>query len=463
MMPSLHSAYGVEYSGGKATVVRIQKGKRTTPEVLACGMDVTADPRWKELTARISRDQESGQAMVASVAFAHDSFLRPLTAPFASLKKARAVFPSLLDVQLPFPLEQCRYAFTRQRPGPDGAIRGLAVAVPQERLVSILDSLRSLGIDPEWITQEALTLWRFATRQRPGPAARPCIVMYLGEDRTVVVAGNDREPASALGIRSAWITGPDSAAQDKTTTRIRQFLAGNVREAQVERLEFLITGPLASRSEPMRDGLGIDAARWQVVEQPETFLARALADRLLDTSEPSDNLRTGDLAHPHTRRASERRENRLCLAVAASAVLLALAGFMGAGAVEQQHRTLQKSIQAGTIALTGNPAIPRGQELFIAAQHVEQAAKKLEGFSTWLEPSAYPLLASTLRHAQSRGITLESLSIRPRALVARGSGPDWQDPEYLVIDLTRLGWHSEIERRDAGRDERIPFVVRAQP
>ena len=48
------------------------------------------------------------------------SFSRWLTAPYARPAKARRVFPSLLDIQLPFPLEGC----VLRVPGPASRARG---------------------------------------------------------------------------------------------------------------------------------------------------------------------------------------------------------------------------------------------------------------------------------------------------------------------------------------------------
>jgi hypothetical protein len=41
-------------------------------------------------------------------------------------------------------------------------------------------------------------------------------------------------------------------------------------------------------------------------------------------------------------------------------------------------------------------------------------------------------------------------------------GTDWNDAENISQPLSKRGWKVEVERNDAGTDERVHFTVRAQ-
>jgi hypothetical protein len=230
MRSSLQNAYGVEIADGHLTVVRAFRRKgETVVETLASGMNAAADPKWKSIAEQITRDQQSDRAHVAGVTFAQDSFIRPLSAPFTSIRKARAVLPSLLDVQLPFPLEQCRYEFVHVHTRPDGLARAVALAVPNDRLEFMLEQLRLTGMDPDVMDQEAVALWRYTKKSMPPVSARPRIILYLGRDRTVAVVGNDQEPSTSFSARTPLHVGLDAARHKRarhSTGIYRQRSAG---------------------------------------------------------------------------------------------------------------------------------------------------------------------------------------------------------------------------------------------
>jgi len=464
MSISLQHVYGMEFAAGLVTVVRLDRTRRSgNPVVLAAGLNPERDPAWPDIAAAIIREQARGIAMVSVPVFAHDSFIRPVEAPLASVSKARAVFPSLLDVQLPFPLEQCAWQFTGLSKSAQGHVRALAVAVPLERINQTLESFRPASIDPEWLDQESLALWRFSRKQRAIAAGCTRVVLYLGLDRTVAVVGNAREPLATVGARTAWSADTDAAARDKLVVRLRQFLAGALRNVGESTAEFVVAGPGAEADTAiLRDALDVHADKWKPVESPSIFLAHALADGLRWPENWTANLRHGNLVHPNLVRNQERRNNRVCLLTAAASLFLIVSSWNAVHVAARHHDRLQADIRTRAMTLTGNPAIPRGQEVFIAGRFVEDAAGNYLTFQQWLEPSAYPGFARLLREAKVRNVAIESATVRSGSVLVRGVGADWDDPELMVGHLAQAGWNVNIERSDAGSDERIPFVVRAQ-
>lgn len=464
MKTGLQSAYGLEYSGGLITVVQAVRRKgRIESDVLACGKTWSDFTSWPELADQIRRDQASGRAMVSALAFSHDSFIRPLQAPFPSIKKAQAVLPSLLDVQLPFPLEQCTYRFANVHKPENGNVRALAVAIPHDRLQLQLENVRAIGIDPEWIEQESLALWRCALRQFPAGSASNRVVIYLGADRTVAVSGKNLMPVASLGTRVPWSASMDDASGAKLANRLRQHLAGAFHGESGMPVEFLIGGPAAATSARLREQMEIPAENWKIMAKPESCLAAALAEGMLEPDVWSENLRTGTLTHAHIIRHGRRVENRALTILALAALMLTTASLGALQLVKKAHDTLQAQIRNDAALITGMNYIPRGQELFVAKQYVEESSERFKEFRQWMEPDAYPLFDQVVRSAHQIDMTLEALSVRSGALLARGTCVDWNDPDKVTQPLAANGWKVETERKDAGHDERVHFTVRAQP
>jgi hypothetical protein len=72
------------------------------------------------------------------------------------------------------------------------------------------------------------------------------------------------------------------------------------------------------------------------------------------------------------------------------------------------------------------------------------------------------LFSEILTRSKARGVQLDTLSVQAESILARGAGTDWADAEHITQPLTQRGWDVEIERNDAGKDERVHFTVRAQ-
>ncbi|HMO51681.1 MAG TPA: hypothetical protein PKE26_10635 [Kiritimatiellia bacterium] len=458
-----YTAYGIEVTGGRVTVARsrYRKGAWIT-DIPARRLDPANDPAWTALAAEINREQQQLTAVVGVAASAQDSVVRVVEAPFADRKKAEAVLPSLLDVQLPFPLEQCRHGFVFPQPVPGRNVRAVALAMPQDRLPRIIEECRAvLGIDPDAVIPEAAALWHYQQVHLPAASSRPRIWLHLGLDRMTGLVTEGGVPVQAFGARGAWSDdGNENAA--RLLARVRMFLAGALKE-QSAGGECVISGPLAETvGSALCAQLGLDAATRLTIAEPDSVLAVALAEAGHPRSGVDINLRRGPDSHPLARRRADRTRNRLLARVAAGGLLLAV-GSQGATAwLSIRHDHWQRDIRREAAALTGIAALPRGQEVFIARQHLAAPDERYAPFQEWLAPDATAWFNRLTRIARARGMTLEQLSIRADAITVRGTSTDWNDPDAIANALAEEGWRMELERSDAGADERVPFTVRAQ-
>lgn len=459
--------YGLDCSGGQVTVVRARRrGRRVALETLATGLATATDPAWKTLAADLAREQRQGRAILVAAVSAQDSFIRPVEAPFDSVAKARAVFPSLLDVQLPFPLEQCAYQFIRIARKPSGGVSALAAVVQGERLGRIIEEDRALGTDPEMLELEGLALWRCIAGEEAVLNGRPAVMIHLAHDRTVAVAGRGGEPVAVFSARTPWRNGGDEAPDTgKLKVRLQQFLASVRRSEDADQPTVYLAGSGARvHGAALRAALGIAPDKGRMLPAPETSLARSLAEGGLRPDAWSANLRQGNWQHPHL---VERRRwaslRSMTWIVMAAVVVLVLAGW-ARGQAARHQQDMEREVARAALDLTGVAGIPRGQELAMVRELLNAPGPGEQVLDPWLDGGVYPLLARLLTTAQTQALTLETLRLHTAGALIRGAGSGWDDAAPLDALLREQGWTTELERRDtAASDGLIHFTLRATP
>ena len=222
--------YGIDGTESRVVVVRSVRGRgRLEQTVVLDRSGPEAGAALAQWAVGIQEEAESGRAVTAVAMPVAQSFTRWLQTPLTSSAKARKVLPSLLDIQLPFPLETCLYRFPCFRRTPAG-IDALAVAAPRQNIAQRLEAFRARGLDPVVLDHEGLALWAQSNQELPLERNTLRIVAYLGADRTVLVTGRDGDLVGAHSLRQGAneAAGPDEAAgrafADRLVLRVRQLL-----------------------------------------------------------------------------------------------------------------------------------------------------------------------------------------------------------------------------------------------
>jgi len=206
-----------------------------------------------------------------------ETFTRWIEAPFSSARRARKILPTLLDIKLPFALEDCVYGFPRLS-GAEGGRPGRWRRLPAAERREELEALKSLGADP----------WGWTTRGwRSGPGLTECPAAPGRNDGAEGhrVAGG-RELRSRAGARRRV---PQRTRRRLRSCRADQPSAPRAVTGRPAPAEWLWTGPDAESAERVAAPQG--ATRLRVagvsvtVRDPRSFLARALVTRAI-TSGP---------------------------------------------------------------------------------------------------------------------------------------------------------------------------------
>jgi hypothetical protein len=437
------AAFGVDTADDGSPV--IVRAERLGPSV-----------RFQSVTADVARAECSRSGTrVATVMPVRDTVLRRIATPLVSRSKALRVLPSILDVQVPFPIEECEYRFYDLRLTEEGTFDALAVAARHSDLTRRIAALREAGLDPVALDHEVLALWTRSLKELPaGDAKEPRIVVSLHKSHAVAVIGQGRRILGGHHVR-----GTDPAAILRVLTPYRRTdMPGNAR--------WCWTGPEAT-ADRVASLFAVLQTAWPgtstIHESPETFLARAVAAREVSTEDLACNLRDGPLVHPARRSRQVRRSTLAACVTLVCGVLMVAASLAAGWFGTKREADLTTAVGRLTDRLAGYHVTARGEHaLKMARTAVEARAEVLQPFRRQLIDSPAAILPDILESAKRQGLQIETLTLTPRKLAVAGTARVWQSCDDLVMRLEKRGMKTRLERRDARDDLRIPFALTAE-
>ncbi len=472
------TCYGVDLSAGRVVVVKStlqHRNLESTVEWDAAADENSAD--FKALTGRLQREMDEGQCLVAGVMPVHELFTRWLQTPLSSTDKARKVLPSLLDIQLPFPLENCAYFFPQFRRS-GNMVDALAVAARREDVQRRISTYRQAGLDPALLDHEGLALWTQSLRELPLERDAFRVVAYLGTDRCSLALGRSHGEGEFLSAHSLRLGTRDFAMPDKAPAslpesdsvkhfalRIQHILRAQFIEGPPPSMQWIWTGPGSTQPEllaGLQQAIGETFnATFLVHKQPSGFLARALSARVLENNPLLCDFRSGPTAHPAMTRLQLRQNMRVALNFLIAGLVLVGLNIGWRFWLNHRKETITASIQTLARDLAQNPRIPKGQEVLIVQRALGQREEQIRPFVDAFEPAVSGWLTNFLGHAYQNKMMLDSLSIKRDSITSRGTAEDWNQCELLANLLRTAGWTADINREDAGADERVHFAIKA--
>jgi hypothetical protein len=380
-----------------------------------------------------------------------ESLTRWLEAPFASAAKAERVLPTLLDIQLPFPLEDCVHEFLPGR-HLTGKTRALAVAARREEVAKKLAALAAAGLDPVVLDHEGLALWTESLRQAPpgrGEETWLRVVANLHGEQSSLVVGRGEEFLGAHGIRLGDV------AHVRRILRLYQSA-----DALRPPVKWMWAGPDAGESAFPADLTREWTGSSMVLAEPDTFLVRAIATRALTPGPLRCNLRMGALVHPDLA-AREKRRAGMAAAVYLAAGLVLCAFNVGVRSwAKVKESRVDQTFSALADELAGYHVEAKGSDSVRVVS--EKADKKIEAMRPFLdlfEPPLAATLAAVTESAKKHSLHVEAVSMDRRRVTVSGMARNWNGCDDLVATLRREGYPVKLDRKDAGPDGLVPFSV----
>jgi len=455
--------YGLDIQRDFAAVVaaRLQRG-RISFETLYSGTTEQLEQALQPAARRVRLDLSLDRAALAAAMPATDSILRWLEVPLNSKSKARKVLPSQLDIQLPFPLEKCRYGFPLLQPGTTG-LRALAIAAREEPIHQRLGQCRELRFDPHILDHEGLALWREGLEQPGATPSDTRILCYLGHEYSVWAIGKGRDlesvHASRIGSRQ-WV---DPHQRQEWQSRVLRMLRGRNENETASGLHWYWTGP--GRPDAEMDAWlqqNVAVTTLTALDEPDTFLARGLARRALLQEADAWNFRDGEIEHPQAGAWHTRALRRTAAAGIAAGLLICAANAGLAAWMAQQQESADQALATTAREVTGLTFIPRGQETLIGAREAETQAALYAPFLRAVDTEVSRDVRNLLEQARDQNWQIASLTVRPGHWTLNGTADDWDVGKQLEMRLRGEGWDVTLTRQDAVAVEHVRFSITAR-
>ncbi len=452
------TCYGVDFQAGKPVFVRAERARGRASCIPVSGSDPS-----------LLHALKSGRTVVAGCLTAGESFSCWLEAPFGSWNKAARVLPTLLDVQLPFALEDCVYDFipggeTRRsgllggKNGQNDKSRALAVAARFVDIRKKIDLFRSFEIDPVVLDQEGLALWSQSLLEMPvapGAGHAPRVVVYLGSDRVAVAIGRGAEFISAHGLAEP------NAGQ---IARLLKSQIGTARGTLEAEVNWFWTGPGASNSGLVAGIQQLLTADWPgtsaVHDQPETFLARAVATRAVTDGELRCNLRSGVLQHAVLTRRTEKENAWTALLGLAAGILLCAANIAWGIMVGQRESVIGNTVADLKDSLAGFHVAAMGENgIKMVREALSPRRELLKPFLRKSEPSLVERIVVLADLAKKNDLRYQTFSLSRDKVSMGGTAGGWKKCEVLLDALKQMGYQVKMDRKESMSDERVSFSI----
>jgi len=453
--------YGMTLAGGGAVTVRAWRSSGGTMRqtVLAPGDAAARHPPADGLAESV----RSGNATAGCLAV-QESLTLWLNSPLVSRVKAEKVLPSLLDIQLPFPLEDCIYRFVEFRRTPEGTVSALVCAARRTAIQACLERYQAQGTDPMLLDHEGLALWTQSLAEYPVDSRRRQtpyrVLIYLANDHTTLVIGCGERYGNAHSLQMPI----SPTADDGLVNRLRLILnAGLPSGVGVQWLFCIARAGERTMAEMLHRSLTRDwPGPLTLIKEPTSFLARALCERALKRGPLRCNLRQQIFTHAAVRRAADARARAAAVGILVAGLLLAGFSLTSRLLGERQFNRIKAEIAAVASELAPGMTIPYGREIPEVQKAWEKQVLLTAPFLDAFAPSLAPRLAAVVKAGQASAVRFETLSLRRNSLALTGVAEDWDQCGELEQRLKALGYTVKLERQEAVAETEVRFTVNAE-
>ncbi|MEI6971745.1 MAG: hypothetical protein WCL44_09535 [bacterium] len=437
------TCYSIDLAEAGPIAVR---ATRTRGGVTCTGID-PADPA--------VRGSLEGSTMVAGCLAEREGFSRWLTAPFRSERKSKQVLPSMLDIQLPFPLEDCTYMFLPGGITADGKTLALAVAARTAEIRKKLDAYTRIGADPVTLDQEGIALWTQSILEIPVEKEATRVVVSLSKNFATISLGKGNQFIASHSVRQGA----------ENIVRILRTRLGTPPQA----LEWAWTGPGATPEnvEAIFPSLLQDwPGKSLYHKDPRAFLARAIATRALSAGPLRCNLRRGEFEHRAIAARKQRQHLTTSLIILAAGLILAATSLATGTLAGRRLTQAQADFSRQVDRLAGYHVAEKGEKALAKVRKAQKARLMVNRpFDEAFEPSLVSTLVTILNVGKENNLTFTILELGKdkNTLNITGACATWNQCEKLSQRLRDLGYAVRSDRKETS-DGRIYFtIVRGGP
>ncbi|MFT5241388.1 MAG: hypothetical protein ACI9X0_002368 [Kiritimatiellia bacterium] len=364
-----------------------------------------------------------------------DCVCRWLTTPFTSSSKARKVLPTILDIQLPFPLEACVYDFVADRKSDEGHVEALALAARHRAVAGALAQWETHTVNPAVLDHEGLALWSQSLVEQPVSAtqsAHPRVVVYAGSDRSCIVLGRGE---TFINSHSCMLEQPASL------TRLLRAAFGE----SMQDLTWIWCGPHVGQAEFDETREAVEAIApggSAVVDQPHAFLARALYARIARPGRLACNFRSGVFADVRKDARSSQADSRMAIVMGVMGLLFWAQAGWSLHLASQARQGARTQFMALISRASDQPlgAAQGEQALSIARASLKQDAASFQPVAYAVEPSLTIALHRLIFESEAASLKIHEFRLSRTEWVLNGEAEQRDACDRLVEATQTLGY-----------------------
>jgi type II secretory pathway component PulL len=383
-----------------------------------------------------------------------------LETPFASVNKAKKVLPSLLDIELPFPLENCHYQIVDFHHTANKTVKGLAIVVRKQSLLKWIEKYQNNGMDPVILDHEGLALWEQALETIPALPNEHSIFIYADTEHITIVNGYGSRFKNACSME---ISETDSARQNinEYLPETERFLYSEIE--QNKKVRYIGCGVDAASKELISKLHSALSGKWtgtlNILEQQTHFLHNSLIRRALNPTKLFCNLRNADLTHNAVYKAYNQRINRVMTIITICGLILILTSITVSIYLNNKIDFYKQQVTKLAQSLAPNTRIPYGLETSQVKQALTKRSDVIAPFINAFKPGTENVLISIMNYADSMGINFESLTLSEKNISLTGTAENWQQCDRFEKWLKTQGFKTEINTHQTIDEERFYFSI----
>ncbi len=434
--------------------------------VMCYGINLNGDSpvivyAWKKRGKIMWRPVESGEAgfstiipdnAVCSVCLsARNSLTRRLEAPFTARRKAKKILPTLLDIQLPFSIETCAYDFLDYKKKPDGTMDILAVAATNENIAGKINEAQKYGIDPEIIDVEGLAVWSQILRETELNDSIKVVVVLEGQSSSLTI-GRGSDFVNSYGLNAADVS------------RALRLLKAYASDAK--NIVWYFAGSMVNdeniislwKSKLMESGY----TNIKIINQPELFIARALAIRPLANDRMFNNMRRGGNLHPKIKKHNDVNKIRLSAFLFITGLIILAGAVVLRNQAEQKKVSLSKTASTLVDSLAGYHVAARGSNAVTVVENsIAKQKSELRPFLFAFAPSLLETISKISAIADKNNISIEEISLEYNKCSINGLASDYNGINKIAALLRENGFDVNNNYGNSTADGGITFQITA--
>jgi type II secretory pathway component PulL len=394
-------------------------------------------------------------AIVSSALPIKDTLLLNFNIPLSSKKKALQVLPSMLDVQLPFPLEDCLYKVVSSRKLMDNTLSFTTIIVRRKIMERHLAFLQENGVVVDHLDSEATVL--FEEGSLVFPKSKKIVVINMERESISVIISEEQAIKSAYTLK---------VERDKKNEELDLWLKRitKIENLNSQHFDMVITGKDASSilaGEIARKLSSSISPEVSIMPDSEFAFTETIAKRLITPKKYTLNFLEDEYEPKRAKECKMRLMRMRSLFLLAVSVALIFINSLHYIFWYLKKSNLEQAIASLSQKIMPETRLPKGMEIFEINRKMLQHSEEIQPLVGIVANQTFSTFSSLLANIAKKNLIISNLTINDKQIVISGNSTVWQDCEELANWLKTKGFTVTLEKKSFSTFNTTQFAIKA--